>query len=284
MQKYVFPILVFSIAFISACDSNKAPTGQVVARVNGEEITVAELNHEASERGIRNANEPRIMSQLLQSIVDRKLVAQGAVERELDRSPEYLVMKERAEELMLANLFLRKALGGGANQQPSTQAIETFAKENPTLFDERVIFTVDQIAFARPSDPQLIRDITAAQALSEIEERLAAAGVQRERANANVDSAQLPADVVKQLKALSPGEPYVQIGGNPMVAGVVVAARPAPLPSQVRTAIASQALEQKRLRDGMQSWLSGSRRSASIQYQKGYEPQPQSGASKSAGK
>jgi len=271
MQKKRLLLFAAALPLLWSCgDGGGAPTGQVVARVNGEEVTVSELNHEARVRGIANANDPAVRQRLLQDIIDRKLLAQSAVEQKVDRSPDYLVMRKRGEELMLSNLFVRKVVGEGA-QEPSRSDIDAFIASRPTMFDRRVVFSVDQIGFPRPRDPAVMQQLAAAKTLDEIDSRLAAAGIPRERTRSNWDSARMPPQLVQRLQSLPAGEPFIQTS-DPMVAGVIVESRPAPLPEQARIPLATQLLKQQRLGESVRSWLQGSRRKAEIRYQPGYAP------------
>jgi EpsD family peptidyl-prolyl cis-trans isomerase len=279
MQNRVFVLLIAGCAVLASCDSSKSPTGQVVARINGDEVTVAELNGEATAQGVPGASSPEVRRQLLQAIIDRKLIAQSATKEKLDRSPEFLLMRKRAEELMLADLFIRKVLSQ-TNAQPGADAVEAFARSQPTMFDERTVFAVDQIRFARSENPALNKQLAGAKTLADIEAALAAAGVQRERGTTQWDSARMPPELVRQIKALPAGEPFIQTG-NPMVAGVIVSARPVPVPPQARAALAAQGLQQQRVRESARAWLEGSRRKAKIQYQTGYAPAAPAGAAPS---
>ena len=64
---------------------DKAPKGQVVATVNGEEITVTELNRELAGAAPANPAERKAAEQAaLESIITRKLVAQASKDQNLD--------------------------------------------------------------------------------------------------------------------------------------------------------------------------------------------------------
>jgi EpsD family peptidyl-prolyl cis-trans isomerase len=260
-----------------SCGGSKAPSGQVVATVNRDEVTLSELNQEAKLQNIGDANNPAVRQQLLQTIIDRKLLAGSATNQKIDRGPDYLLLRKRAEELILSDLFIRKSLA--TNDQRREDQIEEFARSKPDIFARRTIFTVDQIIFPQTNNPTLMRQLGAAKSLDEIEQRLSEAGVPRERATAKWDSARMPEDLPQRLRSLGKGEPFVRVS-NPMVAGVIVGMESAPVPDQQRRALAAQGLEQQRVQNALTAWLERSRKAAKIQYQPGYAPKAMPAAPK----
>ena len=270
-------LILAAAPLLWSCGGSKAPSGQVVATVDGEEVTFSELNQEAKLQNAGDANNPAIRQQLLQTIIDRKLLAGSATNQKIDRSPDYLLLQKRAEELILSDLFIRKSLT--TSDQPREDQIEEFARSKPDIFDRRTIFTVDQIIFPQTNNPALMRQLGAAKSLDEIEQRLSEAGVPRERATAKWDSARMPEDLPQRLRSLGSGEPFVRVS-NPMVAGVIVNMQSAPVPDQQRRALAAQGLEQQRVQNALTAWLERSRKAAKIQYQPGYAPKAMQAAPK----
>ena len=94
---------------IAGCQ--KKAEGQVVAVVNGEEITLTELNAEISELNVpESADKELVRSRVLQRMVDRRLLVQAAKEAGLDRDPEYLTQERRMREQLLVNMYGRKTM------------------------------------------------------------------------------------------------------------------------------------------------------------------------------
>jgi hypothetical protein len=107
------PAIIACFLLGAGCEQ-AGPRGQVVAVVNGEEITTAALNEEAKARNILDAARPAVRAALLQDLVDRKLLAQKAIEQKLDRSPRHLVAVEGMKEVLLAQDLLGWAGMSGA--------------------------------------------------------------------------------------------------------------------------------------------------------------------------
>src|SRR5689334_24360697 len=87
----------------SAC--NRKAEGQTVAVVNGDEITVPDLNFALNQAKVpEGADKKLARSQLLQQLVDRRLLAQQARQEGIDKTAEYLNARRRADEDLLISM------------------------------------------------------------------------------------------------------------------------------------------------------------------------------------
>ena len=91
----------------------------------------------------------------LRQVVNRKILADVARERGLDKTPMFLLQERRAEEGILVQMLQRQM--SSSVKQPSQTDLATFMAQNPDLFAQRKIFTVDQIQFEAPRDPNVLR-------------------------------------------------------------------------------------------------------------------------------
>jgi EpsD family peptidyl-prolyl cis-trans isomerase len=246
------------------------PKGQVIARVNGEEITIAELNEEARARSVVGANDPAVRGALLQDLIDRKLLAQEAVQEKLDRSPQHLIASQRMKEVLLAEQLLASV---GNDLRPlSTAELQEFTAANPTAFDRRTLLSVDQITFPRPSDPALIQRLKAAKALTEIEMILQEAALPQERSVKTWDSAVLPEASMKLLLGAQPGKPFLLPHGNSLIMGEVLSSLTQPIEAEQRLRLASERLARERKDRSMRQMLEALRANAQIIHAERFAP------------
>ena len=71
---------------------NREPTGQVVAVVGDDEVTLQEVNAELGNAQVPEGADPKKIQQLaLQRIVERRLPASVARDEKLDERPEFLI-------------------------------------------------------------------------------------------------------------------------------------------------------------------------------------------------
>src|SRR3546814_20658701 len=95
---------------LAACDGKpekSVPVGQVIASVDGMEITQRDLVAEIDMIGPAEENPERAREAALQQIVVRKMLAKEARTRELDDSPDFGLLRQRAAEMVLQTLLTR---------------------------------------------------------------------------------------------------------------------------------------------------------------------------------
>jgi EpsD family peptidyl-prolyl cis-trans isomerase len=271
-------LAAFAMLLLAAGCNPAAPKGQVIAVVNGQEITLAELNEEARARSIVGANEPAVRGALLQDLIDRKLLAQQAIEGKLDRTQQHLIARQRMEEVLLAQQLLA-AVGNGS--RPATGAeLQQLIAASPLAFERRTILSVDQISFPRPSDPALIAKLQTAATLAQIDALLMEAALPRERLVKTWDSAVIPEATIGRLIALKPGKPFLLPHGNLLIAGEVLSATPQPLDAAQRLRLANEKLLEERRNGSMRQMLDRFRAEARVRYQSGFGPPPEPPAGK----
>jgi EpsD family peptidyl-prolyl cis-trans isomerase len=196
---------------LSACGkSDKTPTGQVVATVDGTEVTVSEVNSEIALLPNRGGDAPRklIESVALARVIERKMLADEATKRKLDKTPQFLLAKERTEEGLLV-----QALQADIQRQvPATprESAQKFVAENPQVFGDRKIFTLDQIQFLRPANINEL-PLKDAKTMEDVEKVLIDANVEYRRAPQQLDSLTVNPKLTAEILRLSTAssEPFM---------------------------------------------------------------------------
>ena len=152
-----------AFALLAACGSHDAPTGQVVATVDGTEITQSELNAELNGARATTATGQRELQQAaLAAIVNRILLANAAADQKLADTPAGAIAAHRAEQLAKIELLEGHIRGGVPRVSP--EEANQFIADNPDLFNNRQIFLVEQIIVPNPP-PSLIAPCRAPVAL-----------------------------------------------------------------------------------------------------------------------
>ncbi|MFC7652968.1 SurA N-terminal domain-containing protein [Pseudoduganella danionis] len=100
--------LLLVAAGLSACGNKESKPGQALVRVNGEEITVSQLNEELQRANVQAPQQEAASKQLIESLVDRQLLVNEAVQDKLDRDPKVVQAIERAKALIIAQSYLQK--------------------------------------------------------------------------------------------------------------------------------------------------------------------------------
>lgn len=276
--RHVLPLLPLVLA---ACNSHgeSAPSGQVVAKVAGDDVTVGELNAELV--GVRlptGADRAAIERQAVQSIVERKLLAHEATTRKLDENPAYLLQKRRTDELLLVQM-LRDQIASSV-PKPSTAEAETYVQEHPTLFSNRRLYILDQIQFPVTTDQEMIKKISATQTMDDLEQLLISSGIEYRRAPSSLDTVSAPVDIAARLTELPQGEVFVVRQGSAFIANRIVETRTTPFSGEKAIEFAQNRLRAERIQKRLQAEAKSvqDKGKTLVTYQDKYKPQPQKAA------
>lgn len=215
---------------------DRTPTGQVIATVDGEDVTLRDLAAEvAATGGAGGAAEVR--GPLAQAVVDRRLFAQEARERGIDRSSDYLARLRRLREMLLADMLVeRLAL---EQQPPSTGQIADFIARNPQSFAKRQLIDVTHSASGGNSDSR-------------------------------IDTAALPPEQAQLLFDAPIGVPITLPTQNASYRIIVRQRTPAPVTGDAAMRQAVDALRKKQLDITVEQFLTKKRNNAEIRYQDGF--------------
>ncbi|WP_347402757.1 SurA N-terminal domain-containing protein [Sphingomonas hankyongi] len=257
---------------VSGCGkSDSSPTGQVIARVNGEEITLSELNAEllANKLG-KKAEDPAVKQTIVERLIARKLLVKAAQDEGLDKSSEYILSRQRSEENDLAGLAQRHMMS--KVKPPTRQEAENFIKQNPGIFNNRKLMILEQIRFLQPSNANDVKFIEQAKSLDEVADLLKQAAIRFERVPTVFDTTSVSRTLADRIDNLPPGEVFIISNGQMVLANVIREKQPAAIPEEARIQYASQLLQQQRFAKSIESQVAGLKKSAKITYQPGYEP------------
>ena len=250
--------------------------GQVVAVVNDQEITQGELNAELNGQQIPpTADRKAVMAQLLQQIVNRKLLVGRAKEQGLDKSPTYLGQVQRAQDAVLINMLSSNAAKAVA--VPDAAEAGRFMAQNPSLFAGRKRYQLDQIAFPATSDQALAAKLKDAKTMAAVEAALKGSNVAFQRGTATLDTASIPPQAAAQIAALPAGEPFVVPQGGQVVVNVIRSSEAVPVADAQAKPAAIELLRRQAVEQAMRKQLDTARTSAKITYAPGFAP-PAKGA------
>jgi EpsD family peptidyl-prolyl cis-trans isomerase len=194
----------------------QAVVGQVIAHVGPDEVTQQELDNE-----LRLANVPadkrtdEVIKAALSRIVERKYLVQQALAAKLDREPTVHLDLLRAREQILAGAFAQRNLSSKMSAVSGSE-IDDYIQGHPKQFAQRELFQVDQISFALPKDVQTLTAATKDfKSLDQVEAKLNEMSVKFSRGTATLDSATMPAEMLKALDARKADDVYfIRSRGN----------------------------------------------------------------------
>ena len=268
------------LAAAGCSEASKAPEGQVVATVDGTDVTIHELNAEIGmiPNGGNGAPRKLVEEVALARVIERKMLSNEARKLKLDSNPGFLLAKARTEEGLLI-----QALQADIQQKvgkTTREAAQKFVDENPMVFSDRKIFTLDQIQFLRPDNIDTL-PFKDAKTMAEVEAILVGANIDYRRAPQQVDSLtinpKLTSEILKIISTPSP-EPFMfadQPAGAPapvIYISEVTTTKSQPFTGERAISYAQNVLQrqeiQKRLAASLEKWQAAYK--PKIAYAKGY--------------
>jgi EpsD family peptidyl-prolyl cis-trans isomerase len=272
--------LIAATATLGGCDQIKKlaggggkPSGQVVATVNGDEITALELRQEMGNFSSRDPQAVKLAQQrALENIVLRKLVVQKAKDQKLDKSADYSVQLARGEQNLLAQLYQRKVASAVA--VPTRVAAESYIASHPEKFSDRHVLVVDQLVVgANKIPPERLKPI---KTFEELKALLDSEQVAYQPNVTTIDTLTANEQLLSQINKLPPGEIFVIPQGGGYIFNNVVDSRAAPFEGDTAVAVAINVLRGQRGREAFKTQVELMRKAAdkSIVYNDAYKPDP----------
>lgn len=148
-QQLLASALILCSLVVSGCGKNeksasKGSNDQVVAKVNGEEITIHQVNFQLSRMGQMSQEQAKLASkQVLANLITQEILKQKALEAKLDQDPMILQALALSKDQLLAQAYLQKTIE--KTPKASTNEIDGFYKEHPELFENRRVFRLQEL-------------------------------------------------------------------------------------------------------------------------------------------
>jgi len=288
-KKVATAAMVIACAAVGGCrmphfGKAKAPAGQVVATVDGKEITTRDM---AVELAGLNTTDPKVRkaaeAQALSVIVTRKLIANAAHEQGLDKTPDFAVKLQRAQDGLLADALAAKLTA--AVPAPTAEEAKALVTAHPDMFAERKIFTVDQIRTARPLDAATTKKLEPLDTLEQVQTLLQQNKIDFRRGVTEMDALVMPpqsVDFVSKLPANAIFELPTQQGAT---INQIKSVKVQPMAGDVAEKTASQMLTNQHDREAVARQLNEivKKGAASVVYNPAFAPSPKPAAASAAG-
>jgi EpsD family peptidyl-prolyl cis-trans isomerase len=252
-------------------------TGQVAAVINGDEITLQELNNEIGDANLpNNADTKAIQQAALQRVLDRRLLAQAARDDGLDKTSEYLLREKQLNDALVIQLMTKKV--SQAVAVPTQGQIDKFMSDNPVMFAGRTVYSMDRLQFQIPADRSVLQGLQPLHTMAAIAGKLDQLGLRYVRSHGEADFATMPRQALNQILSLPPGEPFIIPENGIINVNVITSSRPEPLAGPEANKIAVQALRNQEMAKTIEARRKGQWAAAKVEYQKGFAPPKQPAA------
>lgn len=147
-----------TLATLLLCGCEKKPEGQVVAIVNGDEITQGEVNEELKGTPLpQGVDQAKVRQAVVNSLVDRRILVGAARDDGIEKDPNFLIQRKQLEDRLLVQFLAQRA--ARSMSKPDIGEVNAYMNANPGAFADRVLWRVNRLEFAAPKDPGVLKAI-----------------------------------------------------------------------------------------------------------------------------
>lgn len=224
-QRVLTTALLASLLLVTAgCNENKvaATGGALAVKVNGEAISAEEVDRELAKAGESlKSVPPNTANQVLNLLVEQRLLVQQAKKSGVDKDPKVVQALEAAKNQILAQAYLAKSTDSAA--KPGDTEISEFHAKHPELFAERRVYRLQELGIqVTPENQAAVKSrLSAGANMGELVNWLKSQNIPV-RGNEVVRGAdQLPMDMAARLHKLNVGQ-AVTVEGPKQVSVLVI--------------------------------------------------------------
>jgi peptidyl-prolyl cis-trans isomerase C len=250
-----------------------ARSSQVVATVNGQEITETQLNRALESAGVREVT-PAIRKHAIESLATEELLVQAALKNEIDRDPGFVQALDHSRRKLLSQFFAERMIYPKA--VISAADISDYYNKQPLLFAQRRRFRLTTFqANAADVTPAVRTELDAVNSVEKVRGVLDRHGIKYTTELASVAPEQLPVDELEAFAKAAVGDLFVNPRDDGSVLLMAVAAIEEDVPMTLERArpLIEQYLQNARNQSAAAEYIARVRASAQIVY-----AQPEAGA------
>jgi EpsD family peptidyl-prolyl cis-trans isomerase len=265
-NRLIYGALIFvAVVGLTACGSKEKNSGQSLVRVNGEEITMLQLNQELQRANVPPEQQKAAQQQILESLINRQLLIAEATRNKIDRSPDVMQAIERAKAQIIAQAYLKGITAKVV--KPSMSEIDDYYQKHPELFAENKHYNMKSLAVSdNDKSDELKAVMGSAKSLEEVETWLKNHGVQYMRGQASRSSTDLPPEMVSKLQAMPQGKMFTLNEGGKIMLVELADVKVTPISQKDAEPLIAQYLFNKKAKEIADTEVTSLRSLAKIEY------------------
>jgi EpsD family peptidyl-prolyl cis-trans isomerase len=212
LKLVLYSAVLSGVVLLSGCggedDTGTKSATQVVAKVNGEEVTIHQLNQLLSRVRVPEGEYSKedIEKRALDSLIEKTLVLQAAKNVKLDREPAVLSALEEAKNKVLIDRYVQRTLESVA--KPSDEKIQQFYDNFPELFADRKMYVFTKLAISANADQveQMIDQVKQGRSIDQIVAQLKQLDIKYKKMSEAKGEGKLANPILHFLSALQAGD------------------------------------------------------------------------------
>ncbi len=252
----------------SGCGRDEKPkTTQVAAKVNGEEISVHQINSIlAKTPNLTPELAEKARNEVLEKLIDQELMYAQARSKKLDRTPEVVASIEAAKREIIARAHLDQLLS--TLPKVTEQEVKDYYANNKPLFAERRIYNLEELSVeAKPEILPKLKEMVDSKSLDELAAALTALGAPARKGAATRAAEQIGLDLLPQLAQVKDGDKALIIGNKNYLVVHVLASKSEPVSAELAAPKIAQYLYTQRVQKAVAEETKRLRDAAKIDYQ-----------------
>ena len=249
-----------------ACGKSESKSGQALVKVGKEEVTALQLNEELQRVNVPVAQQAQARKQVLESLVDRQIVLNQAMEEKVDRDPKVVQSIERAKALIIAQAYMQNKTGTPA--KPTRDEIAQYFDKNPALFAQRKTMELRQLNLATSDlSDNLKKEIDSAKSIDDVAAFMERNNIKFARQQISRSTADLAPALSEKIVNLPKGQLFIVREGDRSTLMTVADIKDTPVTLQASEAQIAQFLTNARVKEAATAELARLRAATKIEYQ-----------------
>jgi EpsD family peptidyl-prolyl cis-trans isomerase len=276
--------LLLSLGLTGCGRDDKPKATQVAAKVNGEEISVHQLNALLAKTPTTPDAAEKVRAEVLEKLIDQQLVYEQARSKKLDRNADVVMAVEMAKREIIARAHLEQLVS--TLPALAEQEIKTYYTSNPALFAERRLYRIEELSL----DPQpnllegLKAQVEAGKTIDDIAAWLQTQGVIGRKGAATRAAEQIGMELLPSIAALKDGENVLILGGKNYLILRLLESKSEPITEEQAKPRIAQFLQTQRVQKLINEETQRLRAAAQVDYLGDFAKTPATPADQSAAK
>jgi EpsD family peptidyl-prolyl cis-trans isomerase len=270
-----FALMLIILGLMTSCGKKdtEEKASQTIVRVNGDEITVHQLNNELQRANVQPGQQETAGKQIMQKLVDRQILVQEALKTKLDRNPRVMQAIENAKLQILAQAYLEEKVSSLA--KPTDAEIADYHAKHTDIFANRKIYVMEEVVFAvdasKTKELESLSD--SAKTLDDVTQWLDANQIKSARTKAAHAAETLPPELLDKLTKMVVGDLIFINSSGRTVAGRLIEIKEVPISEKDAKPLIERILTGQKRKQAAEVEMVRTRSAAKIEYiNKKFEP------------
>lgn len=258
-------VLIFALAGCNEKTGADASSGQVAAKVNGEEINARSVEAALTKAGVKDPAQDSA-NLVLNALLEQRLFLQQAKKDGLEKDATVKEALQAAERQVLTQAYIDKVTANAA--KPSDSEIAEYYDKHPELFAERRIYRLQEIMIqVGPENAAAVKArLSNGANLNDLVQWLKSQNIPARGAQSVKSAEQLPLELLAKLHPLKDGQAITVENPKQVTILVITGSQSQPLASEQASPAIERFLLTMHKREMAKAELDKLRAAAKVEY------------------